>query len=266
MTPEVPPPLPAAPTVAVVLIALDEVDRLAGAIESCRTFADEIVVVDSGSRDGTPELARQLGATVVTRPFRDFADQKNFAKDQATASWVFNLDADERVSPPLAEASAEFKRNPPAPLPAGFSVARRSAYLGRWITHSGWFPDRKVRLFQRQGSRWEGRVHERLILPGKVAPLAGELLHHTYRDLADHLRKLNLYTTFQAEKLAGKSATRLMLGALFLPPVTFFRHYLWKRGVLDGFPGLVIALLSAWGTALKNLKALERRRNLPPPR
>jgi len=253
------------PTVAVVVITLNEADRLSPAIESCRDFADELLVIDSGSRDGTPDLARTLGARVILHPFSDFADQKNFAMAQATSSWIFSLDADERVSADLAAAIAEFKRRPPSSLPAGFAIARKSAYLGRWIEHSGWYPDRKVRLFRREGAHWQGRVHERLSLPGPVGRLPGEILHHTYRDIADHLRKINTYTSFQAEKMAGRSSLRLLLSAFILPPVTFLRHYCWKRGALDGFPGLVIAVLSAWATALKNLKAIERRRPPRPP-
>ncbi|HNX97096.1 MAG TPA: glycosyltransferase family 2 protein, partial [Candidatus Aminicenantes bacterium] len=127
-TPEAPLP---PPTVAVVVITLNEADRLAPALESCRGFADELLVVDSGSRDGTPDLARTLGARVVVHPFSDFADQKNFAMAQVSSSWIFNLDADERASVDLAAAIGEFKRRPPPSLPAGFAIARKSAYLGR---------------------------------------------------------------------------------------------------------------------------------------
>jgi hypothetical protein len=134
--------------------------------------------------------------------------------------------------------------------------------MGRWITHSGWYPDRKLRLFRKDRSRWVGRIHERLELDGKTRHLEGDILHYTYRDMTDHIDRLNRYSRMQARDIVDKGKKLLYLRALLLPPVTFLRFYLWKLGILDGLPGFVIALVSSWATAMKYLKAIELKRVL----
>jgi len=246
--------------IAAVIITYNEEDRLPDALASVREVADEIVVVDSFSTDRTVEIAREAGARVVQNRFEDYGQQKNFAMTQAGSEWILNLDADERVSPELQRAIAAWKGGA-APLNASaFAIKRKTFYLGRWIRHSGWYPDRKIRLFRKDAAAWHGRIHERLDVRGTVARLDGDILHFTYRDIGDHVRRLDRYSAFQAEEIIRQEKKCLFLRLAILPPVTFLRHYFWKSGILDGFPGLVIALVQSWGTAMKYLKAIALKR------
>ena len=246
--------------IAAVIITYNEEDRLPDALASLRQVADEIVVIDSFSTDRTVEIAQEAGARVVQNRFEDYGQQKNFAMAQAGCEWILNLDADERVSPELQRAIAAWKEGA-APLnAAAFAIKRKTFYLGRWIRHSGWYPDRKIRLFRKDAAAWHGRIHERLDVRGSVARLEGDILHFTYRDIGDHVRRLDRYSAFQAEEILRQEKKCLFLRLAILPPVTFLRHYAWKLGWLDGFPGLVIAIIQSWGTALKYLKAIALKR------
>jgi glycosyltransferase involved in cell wall biosynthesis len=248
--------------ISAVIIAYNEEDRLPDALASLAGVADETVVLDSYSSDGTVAIARAAGARVEQNRFEDYGQQKNIALGLAGHEWVLNLDADERVSPELQRAIAGLKESGVSAGIAAFAIKRKTYYLGRWIRHSGWYPDRKVRLFRKSAATWQGRIHERLEVRGPVANLPGDILHFTYRDVGDHVRRLERYSTFQAEEIVQKDKSCLYLRLFLLPPVTFLRHYLWKLGCLDGFPGLVIATIQSWATALKYLKAiaLKRRR------
>jgi glycosyltransferase involved in cell wall biosynthesis len=247
--------------ISAVIITLNEEDRLPDALSSLEGVVDEIVVVDSFSTDRTPEIAMQARASLHQHRFEDYGQQKNFAMQQASHDWVLNLDADERVSPELAQAIKELRMKGPPPDISAFIIKRKAFYLGRWINHSGWYPDRKIRLFRKSRAQWAGRVHERLLVSGSVSPLEGEILHFTYRDIGDHVRRVDRYSGFHAEEIYRKKRKFLWLRAMLLPPVTFFRHYIWRLGFLDGYPGLVIAVLSSWGTALKYLKAIALSRS-----
>jgi glycosyltransferase involved in cell wall biosynthesis len=248
---------------SVVIITLNEEDRIEDALKSCTGIADEIVIVDGYSTDKTVEIAGKYGAKVYMNPFVDFGSQKNLALDKAGNQWVLNLDADERVSGTLEIEIRQLKQKPDNEIDAdGFLIKRKTFYLGRWIKHSGWYPDQKLRLFRKDKSRWQGRIHEGLILEGKTGKIEGDILHFTYRNITDHINRLNRYSHMQAEDIARKKKKLLYLRALLLPPVTFIRFYLWKLGILDGLPGLVIALISSWATAMKYLKAIEIRREI----
>lgn len=251
--------------ISAAIIAYNEEDRLPDTLASLEGVADEVVVIDSYSSDRTVEIARNAGARVIQNRFEDYGQQKNFAMAQAGHDWILNLDADERLSPELKRAlTALREKGEPVDVTA-FTIKRKTYYLGRWIRHSGWYPDRKVRLFRKEAASWQGRVHERLNVGGAVAPLPGDILHFTYRDIGDHVRRLERYATFQAEEIVKDGKSCLYLRLLILPSVTFFRHYLWRLGLLDGFPGLVIAMVSSWGTAMKYMKAiaLKRRQKRP---
>jgi glycosyltransferase involved in cell wall biosynthesis len=252
---------------SVVIITLNEEDRLEEALKSCSEIADEIVVLDSFSTDKTCEIAAQYGAKIYKNEFVDYGSQKNAALDKAGNEWILNLDADERVSNRLKKEILEFKQkrdgtgvDVDSDDVNGFLINRKTFYLGRWIKHSGWYPDRKLRLFRKSKSRWQGRIHEALILEGNTRRMEGDILHFTYRDITDHIKRLNIYSKMQARDIVDKKKKLLYLRALLLPPITFIRFYLWKRGALDGLPGLVIALVSSWATAMKYLKAIELKR------
>jgi glycosyltransferase involved in cell wall biosynthesis len=243
--------------ISVVIITLNEERRLPDALASVRPVADEIVVVDSLSQDKTVEVARAFGAAVYSQKFESYSAQKNLANRKANGDWILSLDADERLSPELQAAILALKSGP-EPTLGGYAFNRLPHYLGRWIRHSGWYPDCKVRLFRKAGALWHGDIHEKLVLDGPSGRLRGDLYHFTYHHIGEHIETLNRYSTMLARGLRG-SRPRLLAGALLLPPVTFLRHYLFKLGCLDGLAGLVIATVSAWGTALKYFKALELR-------
>lgn len=253
-----PEPLP----ISLVVIAQDEADRIADCLRSAEFCADRLVL-DGGSRDDTVAIARGLGARVELRPFDGFVSQKSAALARATRDWVLSLDADERVSPELAdEIRALFAASEP-PLD-GYEIPRLSHHLGRWIRHGGWYPDRKLRLFRRARGRIGGRdPHDRVEVDGAVGRLRGDLLHHPYRSLRQHLERMERYTTLAAAELhaAGKRAATLHW--LLRPPLAFLRAYLFRAGFLDGAAGLRLAVLEARYQRLRFAKLRSLRRQEP---
>jgi len=234
------------------LITLDEEQNLPRVLASLAGLADEILVVDSGSTDRTCEVARQHGARVLHRAFTDFAEQKNFAAAQAGNNWILSLDADEELSPELRESLQGWKKQAPAEV--AYEMARRASYLGGWIHHSGWYPDRKVRLYRRDRARFVGRVHESVEVDGPVGQLNGELYHYTVRTFAEHSAKLDLYTTLAAEQLFAAGWRRWRLAVLLAPPWTLLRTFVLQRGFLDGHRGWLIARMAARYVFLKYRK------------
>jgi glycosyltransferase involved in cell wall biosynthesis len=248
------------PPISVCIVAMNEEDRIAECLRSA-DFADEWIVVDSHSTDRTRDIARDLGARVIERDWPGHVQQKNFAVEAASHDWVLCLDADERVSPELrASMLAALERDE---LPDGFRFPRRNRYLGRWIRHGGWYPDRKLRLFRRSRGRWAGQnPHDRVHVDGAVADLDGDLLHDSYRSLSDHLRTIDSFTTIAArEKLAAGDRASL-LDLTLRPWWKFVRMYVVKAGFLDGVPGLVVAVMGAYYVFLKYAKL----REISPPR
>jgi glycosyltransferase involved in cell wall biosynthesis len=239
--------------ISATIVTLNEERNVARAIESLRCV-DEILIVDSGSSDRTREIAVRLGARVLNEPWRGYAAQKNFAAQQAVHSWILSLDADEMISEELEADILALKKE--GPRCDGYSMPRLAQYLGRWIQHSGWYPDRKVRLFHRDRAAWVGEyVHESVQVNGNVGRLDGKLLHFTCDSLSAHLRTLDRYTTLAAEQLRARHAA-VPLRHLVLDPVwTFLRTYLLQRGFLDGPQGLAIAWMAALYTFLKYAKA-----------
>lgn len=231
-------PLP----ISLVVIAQDEEHRLADCLHSAAFCADAFVL-DGGSRDGTVALAETLGARTAFRRFDGFVAQRAAAVSGARHDWVLCLDADERVSAPLAaEIRALFTPGPP---PAdGYDFPRLAHHLGRWIRHGTWYPDRKLRLFRRDCARFSGREpHDRIEVAGRIGHLRGDLLHHPYRDLADHLERLERYTTVAAERLHAEGRGAALAHLLLRPPLAFLRSYLLRAGFLDGAAGWRLALL-----------------------
>ena len=244
--------------ITATVITFNEEHNIAAALESL-AWADEIIVVDTESTDGTVEIARRFTDRLFVRAWPGYSAQKNFAAEQASNDWIFSLDADERVSPELTTSILELEKGA-APKQAGFEMPRRTFYLGRWIKYSGWWPDRKVRLYDRRRARWRGDfVHESLEVNGRVNRLNGEILHYTVRDAAEHHLRMDRYTTLAAEELCSQGK-RASLGSLLVSPVVvFLRSYLFKLGFLDGIPGLAIARFAAHYEFLKNLKLWEMR-------
>ncbi len=238
--------------VTVTIITKDEADHIAAAIESA-AWADEIVVVDSHSTDDTVAIARAKGARVETRAWTGWVDQKNFAASLARHDWIFSLDADERVPPPLAE---EIRRTVAGPLPnPAYRVPRITFHLGRWIRTTDFYPDFQTRLYDRRSARWEGLyVHESVAADGPVGRLEHELQHYSYRDLADHMDRINRYTTLAARQMHERGRRASVADLVVQGPAAFLRNYILRRGILDGSVGFTLSCVNAYAVFLKFAK------------
>lgn len=239
--------------ISATIITFNEERNIARVLESLRC-CDEILVLDSGSNDRTVEIAAKLGARVVEASWHGYAAQKNIATELATHDWILSLDADESVSEALEAEIWQIKKA--GPRVAGYSMPRLAQYLGRWILHSGWYPDRKVRLFDRRKARWIGKfVHESVKVDGPVIDLKSNLLHFTCDSLSQHLRSMDGYTTLAAQEMVARGVKVTMSRMLLDPPWTFVRTYFLKLGFLDGAEGLAIAYMAALYNFVKFFKA-----------
>lgn len=250
-----PPPLSAS------LITYNEADRIEAALRSL-AFCDEIVVLDSGSTDGTVERARALGARVEIAPFAGYRTQKDRAVGLCRHDWVLCLDADEVVDTELAAAIAR-ERAAGFARAAAYRIARRTAYHGRFLRHGEAYPDAVVRLFDRRRARWAGReVHEHVAVDGAIALLPGHLEHYSYRSYAEELSKLERYAERWAEALHAEGRRGRLLPMLLNPGWRFFRGYVLKAGFLDGWRGLVYAWTRAAYVRQKYVKLWLKSRGL----
>ncbi len=239
--------------ISAAIITFNEEKNIARVIESLRC-CDEILVLDSGSNDRTVEIAGKLGARVEEASWHGYAAQKNIAASLATHDWILSLDADESLSEALEAEIWQIKKT--EPTCDGYTVPRLAQYLGRWILHGGWYPDRKVRLFNRSKATWIGQfVHESVKVEGAVGHLQSNLLHFTCSSLSEHLRSMDRYTTLAAQEIAARQSEVSLVRLLFDPPWTFFRSYILKAGFLDGVEGLAIAYMAAFYNFTKYSKA-----------
>jgi hypothetical protein len=236
-----------------VIITLNAASQLQACLESV-AFADEIVVVDAGSSDGTQELAKQYGARLISREWLGFGQQKQFAVEQATHDWVLCLDADERVSETLRQAIVGAME---APRFAAYRMPRCNRFLGRYLRHGEGYPDWSLRLFDRRHARWsDDAVHEKVLCEGEVGTLEGDLLHESCETLESYLAKQNRYTSLQAEELRQRGK-RAHMGHLLLSPILrFVKFYVFRLGFLDGVPGLVHILIGCFNSFAKYAKLM----------
>jgi glycosyltransferase involved in cell wall biosynthesis len=222
-------------------------------------FADEVVIVDSSSTDNTVELAKRKGARVVHKEWLGFGRQKQFAVEQASHDWVLCLDADERVSPELAQSIESALAAPVSPV---YRMARRNRFLGRWLSHGEGYPDWSPRLFNRLKARWsDDLVHEKVLFAVTPGTLEGDLMHDSSDDLSTYLERQNRYTTLAARQAfeEGRSAS---LARLFLSPVVrFFKFYVMRLGFLDGVPGLLHISIGCINSYMKYMKLIELRQS-----
>lgn len=253
------------PRVTVTIITLNEADHIGAAIDSAE-WADEVIVVDSGSDDGTVAIARGRGARVESRAWTGWVDQKNHAAGLAAHDWIFSLDADERITPALAaEVRALLATEPPH---RAYRVPRVTFHLGRWMRTTDFYPDYQTRLYDRRAARWKGEyVHESVVADGSVGRLAGELQHYSYRDLGDHLDRINRYTTLAARQMHERGRRANVLHLLLHPPGAFLRNYVLRGGFKDGMTGLTLSLVNAYAVLLKFAKLweLQQTPNPQPP-
>ncbi len=245
------------PSLSATIITHNEAKDVARAIRSL-DCADEIVVVDAGSTDETREIAQSLGARVIVHNWTGFAAQKDFAAEQARYDWVLSLDADEELDADARAAVLQWKSSKPAA--AGYRFARRARYLGRWILHSGWYPDYKLRLYDRHKGRWQGAyVHESVVVDGPVETLGGEILHYTCDSLEEHKRRIEFYTDLAAREMFDRGERFNLLERLLAPPWVFFNSYFLRLGILDGTQGFWIALMAARYVRRKYSKRAEMK-------
>jgi glycosyltransferase involved in cell wall biosynthesis len=240
---------------SVTVITKDEERNLARCLESV-PFADEIVVVDCGSADRTVEIARRFTSRVIHHDWEGHVRQKQFAVDAAANDWILSLDADEVVSEPLRRLLEDLKTG--RPDCDAYQVRRRVFYLGRWIDHSGWYPDKRIRLFDRRRARWGGvDPHDEVVCEGRVGALDGDLLHYSYRDLAHHLKQIDSYTTIMAREYWSAGRRARLIDLALRPPFAFFKSFVLQAGFLDGWRGLVIASLAGHYVLAKYAKLRE---------
>jgi glycosyltransferase involved in cell wall biosynthesis len=242
--------------ISICLITFNEERNLPACLDSVK-WADEVVIVDSFSKDNTIEIAHQYQAKVIQQPLASFAEQKNTAIRNASNDWVLCLDADERVSPELAqEIEAEF--NMPTIDWDGYYINRHSFYLGRWINHGGWYPSYKLILFRKDKGAWGGMdLHTKVFLEGRTKRLKGDLWHFTYQDLSHQLKTVDNFSRIVAQQW-HKEGKRLRAWSFLTQPLgKFIETYLYKKGYKDGMPGFIIALVSSFYVFLKYAKYWE---------
>lgn len=247
--------------VSVAIVARDEEEDLPGAVASVPFASELVVVLDPRTADGTREVARALDlpdrpVRVIEREWGGHVAQKNFALDVASCPWVLSLDADERVSGDLRREIEGLFRSEPAA--AGYTVGRRTFYLGRWMRGGGWYPDRKLRLVRRASARWGGTdPHDRLLVDGRTEDLRGDLLHGSYRTLSDHLRKADLFAAISARRKFDRGAGRPILRLLIHPPARFAKMFILRGGWRDGIQGAIAAGMGTLYVFLKYAKLWE---------
>ena len=235
--------------------------NVAAVLDSCLkslSFADEIVVVDSASTDGTVDIAQRRGARVVQKEWLGFGRQKQFAVEQAKHDWVLCLDSDERVSTELAASIQSALAAPVAPV---YRMARRNRFLGRWLSHGEGYPDWSPRLFNRLNARWsDDLVHEKVLYAVTPGTLKGDLLHDSSDDLTTYLDRQNRYTTLAARQAFERGRSAGMVHLALSPVVRFFKFYVFRLGFLDGMEGLLHISIGCMNSYMKYAKLIELRR------
>ena len=238
--------------ISAVIITQDEERNIERCLQSLQGVADEVVVVDSGSKDNTGDICRRYGARFIEHPWMGYDAQKNYANGLVSNQWVLSIDADEALSDTLRNHLIELKRDG-LNEDVVYSMNRLNNYCGVWIHHSGWYPDEKVRLWYKNVASWDGEVHEELRYARIVRKerLSGELLHYTYDNVQDHALRQVHYATLAAEK-SFRQGKRVGFGAVwFKPKWTFLRNYVFKGGFRDGQAGYLVCRMSAFYTMMK---------------
>jgi glycosyltransferase involved in cell wall biosynthesis len=246
--------------ISAVILTKNEETNIERCIQSCVDVCEEILVIDSGSTDRTKEIATRLPKVkFIETTWKGFSDTKNFGNSLANGDYILSLDADEALDETLKQDILKTKNS----LTGAYRAARLTNYCGKWIHHSGWRPDYQTRLFPRQESRWNSNlVHEKIILPAgsTVQTLKGDILHYSYPTISEHLKKMDAYTTLNAQMVLQKETSFLVFKAIFHSKYKFFRTYIMKRGFLDGFYGFLISAFGSFVVFLKYIKAAQMKR------
>ena len=242
---------------SVVIIAFNEGHHIAKCLKAAKAVSDEIVVIDSGSTDDTVEVCKAYGAQVVTNSWSGYSEQKNFGNAQASFDWILSLDADEVLNDALIQSILKWKNHQQAA-----SFKRMTNYCGTFIKHGGWYPDVKVRLFNKRETNWEGTIHEVLrgLSKENTFLLEGDCLHYSYYSIEQHFAQAEKFTTIQAEDLFQHGKKSPWYKRVFSPIAKFVVDYLFRFGFLDGKAGFTVARISAYATFLKYKKLHEHIR------
>lgn len=243
------------PKISAVIITLNEERNIGRCIDSLAGVADEVIVVDSGSKDRTEEICKEKGARFFFHAWEGYLEQKNHANTLASNSWILSLDADEALSAELKESILSTKEKPEDD---GYEMNRLTNYCGKWIRHCGWYPDKKIRLFLRDKFVWGGeRIHETLDKKDKearVGHLNGDLFHYSYYSISEHIAQANHFTNLTAALAFDRGKKASLLKIIFSPLVKFIRDYFIKLGFLDGYYGYIVCRISAQATFMKYSK------------
>ena len=242
---------------SVVLITFNEGHHIAKCLKAVQAVADEIVVIDSGSTDDTIEVCKAYGARVINLAWSGYSAQKNFGNNQTSLDWILSIDADEVLNETLIQSILKWKRNPQAAC-----FKRMTNYCGTFIKHGGWYPDVKVRLFNKQETQWEGTIHEVLrgLSKENTFLLEGDCLHYSYYSVQQHYAQAEKFTTIQAEDLFQQGKKSPWFKRVFSPISKFIVDYFFRLGFLDGKAGFTVARISAYATFLKYKKLHEHIR------
>ena len=238
---------------SVTIITLNEERRIGKCIKSV-SFADEIIVVDSGSQDRTVEIAEQAGARVIHQDWLGYGRQKQFAVEQAINDWVLCLDADEWLSPELLQSIQSVLEHPEF---RAYQFPRRNRFMGRWLRHGEGYPDWSLRLFDRNHAHWsEDEVHEKVVPDVDVGKISGDLMHESEETLQQYLEKQDRYVTLQAQTIVDQGKISIVTRMVISPIVRFIKFYLIRLGILDGIPGLLHILIGCRNSLIKYKQAL----------
>ena len=246
---------------SVVIITFNEEDNIARCLKSIQDVADEILVVDSFSSDQTEQICSEFNVRFIKHNFEGHKEQKNYALKLATFQYVLSLDADEALSTELMESIRKLKNNFDR---SGYKMNRISWYQGGWIRHGGWYPDTKLRLVNKEKAQWKGEnPHDRLELinSDEAGFLKGDLFHYSFKDLADHAKRTNIYSTIAAREAFQRNSGYSTFKLIFNPSFTFIKKYVFQLGFMDGYNGFLIATMAAYGKFLKYSKLKEMHRS-----
>ena len=230
--------------------------RTIGQCLNSLSWAEELVVVDSFSQDGTYEICKQYTSNIFQRKWTGHCDQYQYAADLTHLDWIMFVDADEEIPPELVEEIRTELNRVEKDL-NGYFVYRRTYYLGRWIGYGGWYPDGEIRLYRKDKGRWEGGLHARLMVDGKVGVLKNQYLHYTYGDISDQIQTIDRYSSIAAADLFRSGKKFSLFKLLFHPPFRFLKEYLFKSGFRDGLPGFIIIVSTMFYVFIKYAKLWE---------
>jgi glycosyltransferase involved in cell wall biosynthesis len=248
-------------SLSLIIITKNEAHNIAKCINSTQGIAEEVIVFDSGSTDGTQEICRQLGARVYETDWPGFGPQKNRALQEAAGEWILSLDADEQLSPELKEEIITIL-NGEHNNAVSYSIPRKSSYCGQFMKHSGWWPDQVVRLFKKSAGKFtDDIVHERVIFSGKLAELKGCIIHNSIVSIEQSIEKMNSYSTSGSMRLTELGVRTSITRAIFKGLWAFFRTYILRLGILDGRMGFILAVANAEGVYYRHVKTWVRQRD-----